>query len=61
MATLIKKETVKAILIPESVFIKQKNNKYVYKDKYEEKYYVVYRDITGTRWIVEYWQGGCNC
>ena len=59
MARLIKREYTRDPVIPDSYFVGQKGNKYVYKDKYSDYYYVLYR--SQGMWAVETWSGGCKC
>jgi len=61
MAELVRKEEMRTLLLPQNTFIKTKNNKYIYKNRWTEEYYVVYKNFLGTAWVVETWVGGCNC
>jgi len=60
MPELIKVERVSTVRLPSVVFLKEKNNKFIYKNKWTEEFYVVYRDSDGLA-IVETWHGGCDC
>lgn len=60
MATLISKKLTYSKQIPQSAyFYKIKDNKEIYKDRYEDAFYVVYKN--GMGYIIEKYSGECKC
>ncbi|MCL6577997.1 MAG: hypothetical protein K6T73_01240 [Candidatus Bathyarchaeota archaeon] len=58
MARMIKREFMMAIVLPEHIFIGKKGEKWIYKSRWTEEYYHIYKH--GDGYIVETWIGGCH-
>lgn len=59
--TLIRREEgLRAIVLPENTYMGLREDKHIYKDNYDEKYYAVYKGFSGT-WTVDHYAGDCGC
>ena len=59
---LLKKEVKEFLDIPpEAIFYKEKNNKAIYKNMYNDtEFYIVYKN-KDNKFVIEYYMGECKC
>lgn len=57
--TLVKREFMKALVLPDKTYIGKKGNAYIYRNRWTGEYYKVM--LYGDGYIVETWVGGCGC